>query len=111
MSIIDIPQKLHTIDLSAQLGNYLLDPQNAVEVLAGQLINIYPNPTQGDVYFISSTPPSRYQWINAQGKIVDQGSIMPQETAIGTQKLQPGNYLLKLQGTKGQIQTFQIIVR
>ena len=110
-SIIDIPQKLHTIDLSAQLGNYLLDPQNAVEVLAGQLINIYPNPTQGDVYFISSTPPSRYQWINAQGKIVDQGSIMPQETAIGTQKLQPGNYLLKLQGTKGQIQTFQIIVR
>jgi hypothetical protein len=110
-SIIDIPQKLHTIDLSAQLGNYLFDPQNAVEVLAGQLINIYPNPTQGDVYFISSTPPSRYQWINAQGKIVDQGSIMPQETAIGTQKLQPGNYLLKLQGTKGQIQTFQVIVR
>jgi hypothetical protein len=110
-SIIDIPQKLHTLDLSAQLGNYLLDPQNAIEVLAGQPVVIYPNPTQGDVYFVSSTPPSRYQWINAQGKIVEQGSIMFQETSIGTQKLDAGNYLLKLQGPKGQIQTFQVIVR
>jgi hypothetical protein len=110
-SIIDIPEKLHTLDLSAQLGNYLLDPQNAIEVLAGQRVVIYPNPTQGDVYFVSSTPPSRYQWINAQGKIVEQGSIMFQETSIGTQKLDAGNYLLKLQGPKGQIQTFQVIVR
>jgi hypothetical protein len=102
---------LHTLDLSAQLGNYLLDPQNAIEVLAGQRVVIYPNPTQGDVYFVSSTPPSRYQWINAQGKIVEQGSIMFQETSIGTQKLDAGNYLLKLQGPKGQIQTFQVIVR
>lgn len=110
-SIIDIPQKLHILDLSAQLGNYLIDPQNAIEVLAGQRVIIYPNPTQGDVYFVSSTPPSRYQWINAQGKIVEQGSIMFQETSIGTQKLDAGNYLLKLQGAKGQIQTFQVIVR
>ena len=110
-SIIDIPQKLHILDLSAQLGNYLLDPQNAIEVLAGQRVVIYPNPTQGDVYFVSSTPPSHYQWINAQGKIVEQGSIMFQETSIGTQKLEAGNYLLKLQGSKGQVQTFQVIVR
>ncbi len=110
-SIIDIPQKLHTIDLSAQLGNYLLDPQNAIEVIAGEPCIIYPNPTQDEVYFISSTPPRRYQWINAQGKIVDQGNIMPQETAIGTEKLQPGTYLLKLQNVNGQFQTFQVIVR
>jgi hypothetical protein len=111
-SIVDIPQKLHTIDLSAQLGNYLLDPQNAIEVASGQpFFFIHPNPAQGDVHFTSKTPPSRYQWINAQGKIVDQGSIMPHETSIGTQKLDSGNYLLKLQGAKGQIQTFQVIVR
>jgi hypothetical protein len=110
-SILDFPQKLHTIDLITQLGNYLLDPQNTVEVLAGEPLIIYPNPTQGEVYFISSTPPSRYEWINAQGKIVDKGSIMPQETTIGTEKLQPGTYVLKLQTGKGQFQTFQVIVR
>jgi len=110
-SIIDIPQKLHTIDLSAQLGNYLLDPQNAIEVIAGQAFIIYPNPTQGDVHIISTTAPIRYQWINIQGKIVDQGSVMPQEMAIGTEKLQPGNYVLRLQSNKGQIQTFQVVVR
>jgi hypothetical protein len=110
-SILDFPQKLHTIDLSTQLGNYLLDPQNAIEVIAGETCIIYPNPTQGEVYFISSTPPRRYQWINAQGKIVDQGNIMPQETAIGTEKLQNGTYLLKLQNVNGQFQTFQVIVR
>ena len=93
------------------MGNYLLDPHNAIEVIAGEPCIIYPNPTQDEVYFISSTPPRRYQWINAQGKIVDQGNIMPQETAIGTEKLQPGTYLLKLQNVNGQIQTFQVIVR
>jgi hypothetical protein len=36
---------------------------------------------------------------------------MPQETAIGTDKLQPGAYLLKLQTNKGQLQTFQVVVR
>ncbi len=110
-SILDFPQKLHTIDLSTQLGNYLLDPQNAIEVIAGQAFIIYPNPTQGDVHIISTTAPIRYQWINAQGKIADKGSIMPQETAIGTEKLQPGTYLLKLQNVNAQFQTFQVIVR
>lgn len=110
-SILDFPQKLHTIDLSTQLGNYLLDPQNAVEVLVGEPFIIYPNPTQGEVHIISTTPPIRFEWINAHGKVVDKGVIMPQETAIGTDKLQPGAYLLKLQTNKGQLQTFQVVVR
>jgi hypothetical protein len=110
-SILDFPQKLHTIDLSAQLGNYLLNPQNAIEVLGGEPFSIYPNPTQGDIHIISTTPPIRFEWINAHGKVVDKGIIMPQETAIGTDKLQPGAYLLKLQTNKGQLQTFQVVVR
>jgi hypothetical protein len=110
-SILDFPQKLHSIDLSAQLGNYLLDPQNAVEVLVGDPFSIYPNPTQSDIHIISTSPPIRFEWINAQGKVIEKGSILPQETAIGTDKLQPGTYLLKLQTGKGQIQTFQVIVR
>ncbi|MDX9725674.1 MAG: T9SS type A sorting domain-containing protein [Bacteroidales bacterium] len=105
--LINVPQKIHVLNLSPFLGNYLG----------------YPIPVQGDEnnFIISPVPardmvtvkslpallPSDFSLINLNGSIVMQGILDSEEALINISKLSPGTYILKI--GMGKKNAFKVI--
>ncbi|HOV11953.1 MAG TPA: T9SS type A sorting domain-containing protein, partial [Bacteroidales bacterium] len=95
-------QKLHVVDLSLYLSNYLLGTPAGIsetEVNPGRSdITIYPNPGKNiiSVKFHSNSTAKNYFISEMTGKIVQSGNLPGDSCIIKVNKLKKGTYLLKI---------------
>jgi hypothetical protein len=108
---LNIPQKLHILDLSNYLGGYLYNLYNFSE---NQTINndiIFPNPATDFISINTSkfNLPARYLILNQSGQAVIRGKITKENFRINICGLSAGVYILKFQDDR--IQSFKVIKR
>ena len=106
---INTPQKLHILDLSNFLGDYLKNLFNSVPAQSLSKDIIFPNPATD---FISlktdkSILPSTYRILNQSGNIVLTGTLMLENQGINISRLSSGLYILEIE--KEKIQSFKVI--
>lgn len=73
------------------------------ETLAGNGINLYPNPSKGILYIESNYINSEYIVINIMGEIVTSGKIVSDNQQIDISNLSNGLYLLKIDNNTTRI--------
>jgi len=108
-SFFTIDQKVHYIDASEYLGDYLANLtrlENPADISA---LKVYPNPFT-DKFQIEVDPNThvRFEMINSIGSLVLKGQFYG-NTKIDTDHLQPGLYVLKL--NSGQNLVFRKILK
>jgi len=97
--IITSEQKLHLVDLSPYLSNYLNNPSaNTTEIGPYKNIIIYPNPAKDfiSVKFNNSTTEKNYTIADITGKIILSGQLQNNSSNINVRKLKKGTYFLKI---------------
>ncbi len=106
---ITIPQKLHILDLSNFLGDYISDLYNPVTTQSLNKDIIFPNPTSDFInlktekYFL----PVTYRIMNQSGNMVLTGKLNSENTGINISGLSSGVYILEIE--KDKIQSFKVI--
>lgn len=101
---INNPQKLHVLDLSLFLQNYL----NVVptKVVSGELashVAVFPNPCHDFIEVKSSKWPLTYTLSTTHGKVLLKGFLTQGHERIDVREFSPGTYLLQLGNTKQTI--------
>lgn len=93
---LNYPQKLHVLDLSTFLQNYLgLNPTKTTGAEISAQVSIFPNPSYDFVEIKSAKWPLSYTVGNAQGKILLMGSISQGHERIDIRELPVGTYMLQ----------------
>jgi len=106
---ITIPQKLHILDLSNFLGDYINDLYNPVTTQSLNKDIIFPNPSSDFInlktekYFL----PVTYRIMNQSGNMVMTGKLNSENTGINISGLSSGVYILEIE--KDKIQSFKVI--
>lgn len=102
-SVITIEQKLHYLDVSTFLGDYLSKLTRLERETDISDVQIYPNPF-GDVLQIKADPLLRtnFELINMLGSRILNGQFEG-ETTIPTDHLSPGIYIMKMTYGKNMI--------
>lgn len=97
--IANNPQKLHTLDLSSFLSNYLNKPATGIDQLHAvqDTITLYPVPATG--FFYLQGYKGKVEIISLEGKEVAQYHINYIENRIDCSGLAPGTYFIK--GNRG----------
>ena len=93
--IINIQQKLHILDLSSYLGNYL--DSSSISVLPSVTHHnflFYPNPVNNIITIESEYLPENYFLINTFGQTVKTGKLITGSSSIGISELSAGMYVL-----------------
>jgi hypothetical protein len=93
---INVPQRLHVVDLSEFLGAYINRTSNEPDT--GSMI--FPNPATDFIRVVNLVSPSKYQLISMGGQIMGQGYLTGEQESIGVSGLPKGMYLLKLDDHK-----------
>lgn len=97
--IITNEQKLHSVDLSLYLGNYLNGSStNTFEIDGLNNIIIYPNPGKEiiSVKLNNTNSKKNYFISDITGKIVLSGQLQNDSSNINVKKLKKGTYILKI---------------
>jgi len=93
---INIPPKLHFLDLSEYLDNYLNGPQIGIEKPDFlELISVYPNPVEEYLYIQSAIAPCEYAIFSTRGQIQMQGNLSHKSSRIDVSILPEGLYILR----------------
>ena len=108
--VINIPQGMHTLDLSAYLGYYL--QHNTTGILTREAPGdyyLYPNLTHDVFYVVVSRKllGSAYRIIAPSGKTVMRGKIRSENTQISVKSFQAGLYIMTIIGT--QVDSLKIV--
>ncbi len=96
--LINIVQKIHTLDLSTFLGNYFNSLMSASGIKPPNHFLIYPNPVndfitiKADKNFL----PVNYFFTNQLGQIVLKGKLTMENTPISFSDLSAGVYMFKI---------------
>ncbi len=92
----NVPQKLHTFDLSAYFNPYLT--AGLKEIKGAELLKVYPNPAREMIHFSvdQSILGKQYAIIDLAGKTISSGIILSQEMKIPVRN--PGMYILQVEG-------------
>jgi len=107
----NIPQKLHILDLSNLLGNYINNLYNSDETLTQENDLLFPNPA-GDFISVKTRKisfPADYLIINQSNQIVSAGKLRTENQQINISDLSVGMYVLKIGGHNNQ--SFKVIKR
>lgn len=94
--LINIPPKLHLLDLSEYLDLYLNGPQIGIQN-KGFLdpISVYPNPVDEYLYIQSAIAPCEYLIFNSTGQIEMRGNLNHKSSRVDVSALQGGYYILR----------------
>ncbi len=88
-------QKLHILDLSSYLGNYVnSSTQSATLSLAQHNFLFYPNPVNNIMTIESAYFPENYYLVNTFGQTVKTGKLAIGNSSIGISELSAGMYFL-----------------
>jgi len=99
---INNPQKLHTINISNYIDNYINSLSNQTFENSKKKINVYPNPTSGEIYFENQNLSNEnYQIKNIYGQIILTGTIT--EKKINISNLQSGIYFISIENSQNTI--------
>jgi hypothetical protein len=99
--VINVPQKLHTVNLSEYLGSYL---QNVAGVTTNTLkeagIIIFPNPAFSTltIQCPQSIVGRQYQIVDMTGRIVQGGVLLSITNTLDITSLTPGVYTVMISG-------------
>jgi len=101
LDALNVPQKLHTLNLSNLLNHYV----NAIptHISASKLVDpvqIFPNPTDGIVQINSEATAinKRYCIYDAGGRLMMEGILTAKETLLNIQHWPAGNYFMQTEG-------------
>ncbi|NTW31965.1 MAG: T9SS type A sorting domain-containing protein [Bacteroidetes bacterium] len=96
--LINIPQKLHILDLSTLLGDYLNNILSVSEFTKSNYVLIFPNPANNIVTIKTNNVifPSNYFFENQAGQIVLKGKLTKNNQNINISDLSSGAYILKI---------------
>jgi len=93
--VISIQQKLHILDLSSYLGNYLHSlTQSVSQPVKQHSFVLYPNPANNIIAIDSEYLPEDYYLINTLGQTVKTGKLIKGSSYIGIDELSEGIYFL-----------------
>jgi hypothetical protein len=96
-SVITVEQKLHYLDVSDFLGDYLAGLTRSYQADLPSNTKIYPNPFDHELNIeADSINAVNFEMLNSIGKTVLKGRFEAKKN-IETSRLAPGFYLLKLQ--------------
>ncbi|MBP6532221.1 MAG: T9SS type A sorting domain-containing protein [Bacteroidia bacterium] len=105
---INTPQKLHVLDLSSYLDNYL----NQIILATSQKLNsefaIYPNPANEFLILenVLHGFKENYSIVDLAGRVVDDGILSEGKQRINISNLSSGIYFLKISSLEAQILRF-----
>jgi len=97
--VINSEQKLHIVNLSNYLNNYLNgSPSSITEEDVGKSILIFPNPGNDviSVKLNNTTTEKNYSISDISGKIVLSGQLQNDSSTINIRKLKKGTYFLNI---------------
>jgi hypothetical protein len=95
--IINTQQKLHLLDLSSYLGDYLNGLTSTVSpFLLEKKFLFYPNPVNDFITIESKYFPHNYYLINSLGQTVKSGNLISGNTSFSISELSNGLYFLKV---------------
>lgn len=105
---INTPQKLHVLDLSAYLDNYLNQIILATSQQFNSEIAIYPNPANEFLIMenVLHGFKENYSIVDLAGRVVDGGILSEGKQRIDVSNLSSGIYFLKISSTEAQILRF-----
>lgn len=96
-SVITVEQKLHYLDVSDFLGEYLAGLTRSYQADLPLRIKVYPNPMDNELNIeADSLDQVSFEMLNSIGQTVMKG-LFETKTNIETTAMVPGFYLLKLQ--------------
>jgi len=81
-------------------GRVQVDGGNSTTSAETKELLIYPNPTQGVLYFSNIMPGTEYIMTSMHGSIVQRGTFNSADTQLNMENLNTGVYLLKLHSDK-----------
>ena len=92
---ITIDQKLHKVDLTDYLEDYLTSVKADVE-RQSEFIEVYPNPSRGLLFIKSSSPFNelRYKISDMSGKTILKGEFTRQDIQMDIKNIKKGTYIL-----------------
>ncbi len=108
--LIDIPQKLHILDLTDYLASYLHNLFNSTGSEAIDNNILFPNPAT-DFIIIKTGQfhfPSTYRIFNQSGIIILAGKLTMENQVLNISKLSTGVYILRI---GNQMQSFKVVKR
>lgn len=97
-SLLTVTPKIHKLDLSEFLSNYLNTQKSDINFNNDHKIRIYPNPTNESIYisfpeeFVGET----YQILNIFGQIVNIGFLKNNPEIISSKDIPAGSYFIKI---------------
>ena len=95
-SVFTVPQKLHLIDLTPFLSNYLTGTSvNLIDVEQHNPLIIYPNPASRvvNVEYEDHLTGESYKIFDLAGRKIISGKLHPGKVIIDIRDLKPGTYL------------------
>jgi hypothetical protein len=98
-------QKLHKIDLSEYLGDYITSSSNNFPTNGSYEIQVYPNPSNQILTVKTNkfSKETQYTILNMSGKIVSNGELTKKETQINIENLDDGSYILMVNSSESYI--------
>jgi hypothetical protein len=94
--IINVPPKLHLLDLDAYLGGYIDSISSVADVTTETNVTIvYPNPATNFVTIESKEFPFVYKLVNAAGETVLEGTLPTENPGFSVTGLKSGVYFLR----------------
>jgi hypothetical protein len=108
---INVSQKLHILNFSNLLGNYLNNVFNSTKIQSFENDLLFPNPA-GDLISVKSGKinfPADYLILNQSNQIVSSGKLRTENERINISALAAGLYVLKIGGQNKQ--SFKVIKR
>jgi hypothetical protein len=109
-AFLEVEPKLHRLDLSALLGNYLDSPTGLKASPASLGLRAYPNPVRDELTLEAAAPGTRHciELLNAAGQIVLRDCFAGRATfQVGS--LPPGTYWLRVEHGQARIGVGKII--
>ena len=108
--LIDIPQKLHILDLTDYLGSYLSNLNNLTGSQAIYNTILFPNPAADFINFKTDRfdLPATYRIINHSGNVVLTGELTTKNQAINISELSSGVYIVRI---GNEMQALKVIKR
>lgn len=104
---INVLQKLHIIDLSSFLSEYLIDTFVEENDIGKFPILLYPNPCTSEFIF-NAEENTEFELINSNGLSGLNGKLINGENRIDIQKLSPGIYIFSAGNSKNK-RTYRVI--
>ncbi len=101
--LLNVPQKIHMLNLSSFLGNYLGLPIPVPGAETNFIISPVPARDMVTVKSLPSLLPSDFSLINLNGSVVIKGILDSEEAMINISRLRPGTYFMKIGTEKKNI--------